>query len=145
MLRRSSKRAFSSTRQTLCFPSSAASISAGTTGESSLVRYTVVRIPITSGSFTALRTKASTLVVKESYGSWINRSPFATSSKKPREEARRGWVTGPHGSSCRSGRSMRRHLHQVGEIEHPADRVHLIRRDVQALLELIEHRLRHLL
>ena len=39
----------------------------------------------------------------------------------------------------------RRHLHQVGEIEHPADRVHLIRGDVQALLELIEHRLRHLL
>ena len=42
MFRRSSKRAFSSTTQTLCFPFSAASISAGASAESWLVRYTVV-------------------------------------------------------------------------------------------------------
>ena len=42
MLRRSSKRAFSSTTQTLCLPFSAASISAGASAESWLVRYTVV-------------------------------------------------------------------------------------------------------
>src|SRR5689334_20469006 len=41
MLRRSSPRALSSTRHTLCFPFSAAVISAGTRGVSSLVRYTV--------------------------------------------------------------------------------------------------------
>ena len=42
MLRRSSKRAFSSTTQTLCLPFSAASISAGARAESWVVRYTVV-------------------------------------------------------------------------------------------------------
>ena len=45
----SSKRAFSSTMQTACLPRSAASISAGTSGESALVRYTVCLIASTSG------------------------------------------------------------------------------------------------
>ena len=50
MLRRSSPRALISTRQTLCLPSSDASISAGTSGVSSPVRYTVDFSAITSGS-----------------------------------------------------------------------------------------------
>ena len=66
MFRRSSKRALSSTRQTLCFPFSAASTSAGTSGVSSLVRYTVAFRAITSGSLAAVRTNASKLVAKES-------------------------------------------------------------------------------
>ncbi len=66
MLRRSSNRAFSSTRQTLCLPFSAASIRAGTSGVSSLVRYTVAFSPITSGSLAAPPTKASKLDAKES-------------------------------------------------------------------------------
>ena len=66
MFRRSSKRAFSSTRQTLCFPSSDASISAGTSGDSSLVRYTVVFSPITSPSFAAARTNASNVPANDS-------------------------------------------------------------------------------
>ena len=66
MFRRSSKRAFSSTRHTLCLPSSAASISAGTSGDSSLVRYTVVFSAITSGSLAAARTNASKLVANDS-------------------------------------------------------------------------------
>ena len=41
MLARSSKRALTSTTQTACLPRSTARISAGTSGESSLVRYTV--------------------------------------------------------------------------------------------------------
>ena len=61
MLRRSSKRAFSSTRQTACLPCSAASISDGTSEESSEVRYTVSLIASTSGSTTACETKRSTL------------------------------------------------------------------------------------
>jgi hypothetical protein len=68
MFRRSSKRAFSSTRQTLCLPSSDASISAGTSGDSSLVRYTVVFSPMTAGSFAAVRTNSAKLVANDSYG-----------------------------------------------------------------------------
>src|ERR687888_399532 len=62
MFRRSSPRALISTRHTLCLPFSAASISAGTSGVSSLVRYTVAFRPITSGSLAAVRTNASKLV-----------------------------------------------------------------------------------
>ena len=50
---RSSKRAFSSTTQTACLPRSAARISAGTSVESSLVRYTVVLSVGDRGSLTA--------------------------------------------------------------------------------------------
>ena len=65
MLRRSSKRAFSSTRHTACLPRSAASISDGTRPESSEVRYTVILIASTSGSATACCTKRSTLPANE--------------------------------------------------------------------------------
>ena len=68
MLRRSSKRAFSSTRQTACLPASAASISDGTSAESSEVRYTVILIARTSGSATACSTNRSTLAANDSYG-----------------------------------------------------------------------------
>ena len=81
MFRRSSKRALSSTRHTLCFPSSDASISAGTSGDSSLVRYTVALIAITSGSRGGLRTNASNVAANESYGWWTSRSPRAISAK----------------------------------------------------------------
>ena len=60
MFARSSKRALSSTRQTACLPRSAARISAGTSGESSLVRYTVCLIARTFGSATACSTRRST-------------------------------------------------------------------------------------
>ena len=66
MFRCSSKRALSSTRQTAWRPSSATSIKAGTTGESPLVRYTVVFRVITAGSRAASRTKRSKVVTKES-------------------------------------------------------------------------------
>ena len=66
MFARSSKRALTSTRQTACLPRSAARISAGTSGESSLVRYTVCLIASTSGSLTACSTKRSTEVTNES-------------------------------------------------------------------------------
>ncbi len=66
MLASSSKRAFSSTMQTACLPRSEARISDGTSGESSLVRYTVCLIASTSGSSTACSTKRSTEVAKES-------------------------------------------------------------------------------
>ena len=75
MFARSSKRALSSTRQTACLPRSAARISAGTSGESSLVRYTVCLIARTSGSATACSTKRSTEVANESYGWWTRMSP----------------------------------------------------------------------
>jgi len=66
MLDCSSKRAFSSTMQTACLPDSDARISAGTSGESSEVRYTVCLIASTSGSATASCTNRSTDVVNES-------------------------------------------------------------------------------
>ena len=65
MFRRSSKRALSSTRQTACLPFSAASISDGTSAESSEVRYTVILIASTFGSSTACLTNRSTLVANE--------------------------------------------------------------------------------
>ena len=52
--------------QTDCLPSSAASISAGTSGLSPLVRYTAVLIATTSGSSAAARTNASKLPAKDS-------------------------------------------------------------------------------
>ena len=52
--------------QTACLPRSEARISAGTSGESSLVRYTVCLIASTSGSATACSTKRSTEVANES-------------------------------------------------------------------------------
>ena len=66
MFRRSSPRALISTRHTLCFPSSTASISAGTTGDSSLVRYTVALMAITSGSIAARRTNDSNVPLNDS-------------------------------------------------------------------------------
>ena len=66
MFARSSKRAFSSTRQTACLPRSVARMSAGISGVSSDVRYTVILIASTSGSATACSTKRSTEVAKES-------------------------------------------------------------------------------
>ena len=66
MFARSSKRALSSTRQTACLPRSAARISAGTSGESSLVRYTVCLIASTFGSAAACSTSRSTEVANES-------------------------------------------------------------------------------
>ena len=68
MLRRSSPRAFSSTRHTVCLPFSAASISAGTSGDSSLVRYTVDLSAMTSGSFALSCANDSKLAANESYG-----------------------------------------------------------------------------
>ena len=52
--------------QTACLPRSAARISAGTSGESSLVRYTVCLIASTFGSATACSTSRSTEVANES-------------------------------------------------------------------------------
>jgi hypothetical protein len=66
MLRRSSKRAFSSTIATACLPRSAARISAGISADSPLVRYTVILIASTSGSSTACLTNRSTLLLNES-------------------------------------------------------------------------------
>jgi hypothetical protein len=68
MLRRSSKRAFSSTMQTACLPASAASISLGTSAESSEVRYTVILSARTLGSATACSMNRSTLAANDSYG-----------------------------------------------------------------------------
>src|SRR5229473_2692827 len=53
MLARSSKRALSSTTTTTCLPASAASISASTIGEVSLVRYRVCLMASTPGSAAA--------------------------------------------------------------------------------------------
>ena len=66
MFARSSKRALTSTTQTACLPRSTARIRAGTSGESSLVRYTVCLIASTFGSATACSPKRSTDVLKES-------------------------------------------------------------------------------
>ena len=62
-------------------PFSVASISAGTSGVSSLVRYTVAFSPITSGSVAAPATNASKLDAKESYGWWTRMSDLAISEK----------------------------------------------------------------
>jgi hypothetical protein len=62
----SSPRAFSSTMHTACLPRSVARISAGTSGVSSDVRYTVILMARTAGSFTACSTKRSTEVENES-------------------------------------------------------------------------------
>ena len=110
MLRCSSKRAFSSTRQTLCLPASAAWMSAGTSGDSSDVRYTVVLIVATFGSRADMRTKVSKLVENDSYGWCTRMSPRRISSKTLRSPfttgRKRELVTGTQGSSLRSGRSM---------------------------------------
>ncbi len=66
MLRRSSNRALSSTRQTDCLPCSADSINEETSDDSSLVRYTAVLIAITSGSRPAAWANASKLARNES-------------------------------------------------------------------------------
>ena len=66
MFARSSKRALSSTRHTACLPRSVAVMSAGTSGDSSDVRYTVCLIASTSGSLTACSTNRSTDVTNES-------------------------------------------------------------------------------
>ena len=137
MLRRSSKRALSSTRQTPACRARPPSISAGTSGESSLVRYTVCLIASTSGSRGRLRTNASKLVANESYGWWTRTSPradrredvagLASARRRPGDRA--------HGSSFSSGRSSRGDLHQVGEVEHPRGRVDLSSVDAQRLAE----------
>ena len=54
--------------QTACLPASDASISDGTSAESSEVRYTVILIASTSGSLTACSTNRSTLAANDSYG-----------------------------------------------------------------------------
>ncbi len=51
---------------TACLPRSVARISAGTSGASSDVRYTVILIASTAGSLTACSTKRSTDVENES-------------------------------------------------------------------------------
>ena len=66
MLARSSKRAFSSTTTTTCLPASAASISASTIGEESLVRYSVCLMARTRGSAAASTVSRSTVAVNES-------------------------------------------------------------------------------
>ena len=81
MLRSSSKRALSSTRQTDCFPSSAHWISEPTSTLSSLVRYTAVFIAMTSGSRTAACANTSKLAMNEPYGWWTSTSPRRISSK----------------------------------------------------------------
>ena len=53
---------------TACLPFSAASISDGTSAESSEVRYTVILIASTFGSSTACLTNRSTLVANDWYG-----------------------------------------------------------------------------
>jgi hypothetical protein len=103
MLARSSKRALSSTRQTACLPRSAARISAGTSGESSLVRYTVCLIASTSGSLTASSTSRSTELENESYG-WCRRMSLSriaaiTFGSSDSRASSPGWVSGVHGSS----------------------------------------------
>ena len=85
MFRRSSPRAFSSTRHTACLPCSAQSISALTRALSSLVRYTVVFSAITSGSRAAAAANASNVVRNDSYGTWVSRSARAISSKNRAE------------------------------------------------------------
>ena len=110
MLRSSSKRACTSTRQTVCLPCSAARISAGTMGESPLVRYTVCLIARTLGSSTACSTNRSTLVRKSSYGWCTRMSPARIAAKmsrfSPSSGRRRGRVRGSHAGSRSSGRSM---------------------------------------
>ena len=66
MLARSSNLAFSSTTTTTCLPASAASMSASTIEEVSLVRYRVCLIASTRGSAAASMISRSTVVAKES-------------------------------------------------------------------------------
>ena len=107
MFARSSKRAFSSTRQTACLPRSVAVISDGTSGESSDVRYTVCLTASTSGSSTAWVTNRSTDAANDSYGWWTSRSPWRISENMSCSSASaastRGGVTGVHGSSRSPG------------------------------------------
>ena len=113
MLRCSSKRAFSSTRQTVCLPSSAAAISAGTIGDSSLVRYTVVFSATTSRSAAAPRTNASKLPANESYGWWTSTSPRLICVERSIRVARRGETrrrAASHGLGLQVGARERREL-----------------------------------
>ena len=149
MLRRSSNRAFSSTRQTLCLPSSIASISAGTSGVSSLVRYTVAFSAITSGSPAAVRTNASKLEANESYGWWTRMSAFAISEKIVLgPAANRGWRDRHPGLILQLGPVEARELHRVREVEQPVDEIDLVVLDAEAPLQPVEHhrrdRRRHL-
>ena len=151
MFRRSSNRAFNSTRQTVCFPCSAHSIRAETSALSSDVRYTAVFIAITSLSAAAAAAKASKLVRNDSYGCCTSMSLRRISSKNraaSSTRARRGWVTGTHGSSFRFGPVDPRQLHQVCEVEQSVDLVHLVRGCIEAVPEPLQHpprrRCRHL-
>ena len=129
MLRSSSKRALSSTRQTDCLPSSAHWMSEPTSTLSSLVRYTAVFIAMTLGSRTAACAKTSKLAMNEPYGWWTSTSPRRISSKICGRSvcalASRGGIAGIHGSYFNSGRSMRRELQQLGEVERALDAVDL--------------------
>src|SRR4029453_14348949 len=103
MLRSSSKRAFRSTRQADCFPSSAHWISDPTRTLSSLVRYTAVFMAMTSGSRTAAWANTSKLAMKEPYGwgtetaaaraRWGGRGPLRD-HRAPRLELALGAVDG---------------------------------------------------
>ena len=107
MFRRSSPRALISTRHTVCLPFSDASISAGTSGDSSLVRYTVDFSAITSGSCAHSFANDSKLAANESYGWWTMTSParMTANCSSASTFASGGRATGTHGSSLRSGRS----------------------------------------
>ena len=125
MFRRSSKRAFSSTRQTLCLPFSAASISAGASAESWLVRYTVV---LSVTTFGILRGRAHERLdarrerVVRVLDDDVARGDLGEQVPSFGVASRR-WVNGTHGSSFRSGRSSVVELGDVGEVEQAVDRV----------------------
>ena len=96
-------------------------------------------------------TKRSNVVTKESYGWWTSMSPRRISEKNPsppRAAARRAGVLGTHGSSFRSAPVERGELREVGEVEQPADRVHLLLAGAEPLHQPSEHpvrdRARHL-
>ena len=107
MLRRSSKRAFSSTTQTTCFPFSDASISAGASAESWLVRYTVVfsvdDLRIRRGRADERLDARRERVVRVLHDDVAARDLLEEVVVRP--GASRRWVYGTHGSYFRSGRS----------------------------------------
>ena len=146
MFRRSSPRALISTRHTLSFPSSAASISAGTSGDSSLVRYTVALMAITSGSIAEpaherLERPLERLVrlLDEEVGARDLREHVA--GVRGGREAGRGTI-GTQGSSFSSGRSRAAIWLDSRTGRAARDRVDLVVADAEAGLEAFDHRLR---
>ena len=126
MLRRSSKRAFSSTTQTLCLPFSAAFDQRGR--ERRVVRSCGTRSSSSrrpAGPWPRPCTNASTLVANESYGCWTtmsrcaisaNRSSFFGLSESPLRERHPRLV-------LQIGAVERVELADVGEVEQALDRV----------------------